>query len=106
MSKNYSNEHPKYKKKDSDNNLSKSKNKKLLAYKSNGSVGDSFMKFYNNFRSLGALPESAFNAAQREIDNQEKIKYLQKAFTLNNPPKLSKVYSKSEQGKKKKKKSD
>ena len=32
----------------------------------------------------------------------KKIKYLQKAFTLNNPPKLSKVYSKSEQGKKKK----
>ena len=76
MSKNYSNEHPKYKKKDSDNDLSKSKKKKLLAYKSNGSVGDSFMKEYNKFRSLGALPESAFNAAQREIDNQEKIKLI------------------------------
>ena len=36
------------------------------------------------------------------VTTNEKIKYLQKAFTLNNPPKLSKVYSKSEQGKKKK----
>ena len=35
------------------------------------------------------------------VTTNEKIKYLQKAFTLNNPPKLSKVYSKSEQGKKK-----
>ena len=34
------------------------------------------MKEYNKFRSLGALPESAFNAAQREIDNQEKIKLM------------------------------
>ena len=36
------------------------------------------------------------------VTTNKKIKYLQKAFTLNNPPKLSKVYSKSEQGKKKK----
>ena len=36
------------------------------------------------------------------VTTNEKIKYLKKAFTLNNPPKLSKVYSKSEQGKKKK----
>jgi len=36
------------------------------------------------------------------VTTNEKIKYLQKAFTLDNPPKLSKVYSKSEQGKKKK----
>ena len=82
MTKNYANEHPKYKKKNQTKNLvgekglSKSKKKKLLAYKSNGSVGDSFMKEYNKFRSLGALPESAFNAAQREIDNQEKIKLI------------------------------
>ena len=39
------------------------------------------------------------------VTTNEKIKYLQKAFTLDNPPKLSKVYSKSEQGKKKKKES-
>ena len=75
MTKNYSNEHPKYKKKSIAKNLlgeeglSKSKNKKLLAYKSNGKAGDQFMKFYNNYRSLGALPESAFNAAQKSLDD-------------------------------------
>ena len=58
----YSNEHPKTKK------LSKDKEKKLLAYKGNGKVGDTFMKFYNYFRSIGALPESAFNAAQKKLD--------------------------------------
>tara|TARA_R110002072_G_scaffold274413_1_gene435215 strand:+ start:229 stop:468 length:240 start_codon:yes stop_codon:yes gene_type:complete len=68
MLKNYSNEHPKYKKKDSDNDLSKSKKKKLLAYKGNGKVGDTFMKFYNYYRGIGALPESAFNAAQSKLD--------------------------------------
>ena len=26
------------------------------------------MKFYNHFRKLGALPESAFNAAQKKLD--------------------------------------
>ena len=75
MSKNYANEHPKYQKKNQTKNLvgekelSKSKNKKLLAYKSNGKAGDQFMKFYNNYRSLGALPESAFNAAQKSLDD-------------------------------------
>ena len=59
MSKNYSNEHPKYKKKDSDNDLSKSKKKKLLAYKSNGSVGDSFMKEYK-LRGLKTMPFDEF----------------------------------------------
>ena len=74
MSKNYSNEHPKYKKKSIAKNLlgeeglSKSKNKKLLAYKGNGKVGDTFMKFYNYYRGIGALPESAFNAAQSKLD--------------------------------------
>lgn len=74
MSKNYSNEHPKYKKKNQTKNLvgekglSKSKNKKLLAYRGNGKVGDTFIKFYNYYRSIGALPESAFNAAQSKLD--------------------------------------
>ena len=58
----YANEHPKTKK------LSKDKQEKLLAYKGNGKVGDTFMKFYNYFRSIGALPESAFNAAQDKLD--------------------------------------
>ena len=74
MTKNYANEHPKYKKKNQTKNLvgekglSKSKNKKLLAYKGNGKVGDTFMKFYNYYRSIGALPESAFNAAQDKLN--------------------------------------
>ena len=74
MSKNYANEHPKYKKKNQTKNLvgekglSKSKNKKLLAYKGNGKVGDTFMKFYNYYKSIGALPESAFNAAQDKLN--------------------------------------
>ena len=74
MTKNYANEHPKYKKKNQTKNLvgekglSKSKNKKLLAYKGNGKVGDTFMKFYNYYKSIGALPESAFNAAQDKLN--------------------------------------
>ena len=36
------------------------------------------------------------------VTTNEKIKYLKKAFTLGDPPKLSNIYSKSEQGKKKK----
>ena len=74
MTKNYANEHPKYQKKNQTKNLvgekglSKSKNKKLLAYKGNGKVGDTFMKFYNYYKSIGALPESAFNAAQDKLN--------------------------------------
>ena len=81
MTKNYANEHPKYKKKNQTKNLvgekglSKSKNKKLLAYKGNGKVGDTFMKFYNYYRSIGALPESAFNAAQDKL-NQVPLKTI------------------------------
>ena len=59
----YSNEHPKGKK------LSKDKVKKLKQYASNGAVGDKFMQFYNHYRNMGALPESAFNAAQSAVDN-------------------------------------
>ena len=58
----YSNEHPKTKK------LSKDKEKKLKLYANNGKVGDTFMKFYNYYKDLGATPESAFNAAQSKLD--------------------------------------
>ena len=63
MSKNYTNEHPKYKKLPTDKRI------KLAKHKANGKVGDKFMGFYNHYRSLGALPESAFNAAQTAVDN-------------------------------------
>jgi len=58
----YSNEHPKTKK------LSKDKEKKLLAYKGNGKVGDEFMKRYNNYiNDLSFSPLAAFEAAERDL---------------------------------------
>ena len=61
MSKNYANEHPKYKK------LPESKAIKLAKYKGNGKIGDRFMRYYNEYISLGDSPIQAFEAAERAI---------------------------------------
>ena len=59
MSKNYANEHPKYKQ------LSKSKAIKLAKHKGNGKIGDRFMKHYNYYlNELGHSPSKAFEAAE------------------------------------------
>jgi len=59
MSKNYTNEHPKYKQ------LSKSKATKLAKHKGNGKIGDKFMKHYNYYlNELGHSPSDAFEAAE------------------------------------------
>ena len=66
----YSNEHPRGKKLSEDiikNGLSKSQEKKLLAYKGNGAVGKQFMEFYNYYRKLFATPEGAFEFSEQQL---------------------------------------
>jgi hypothetical protein len=62
MSKNYTNEHPKYKK------LSETKRIKLAHHKGNGKVGKEFMILYNHYKTLFASPTAAFKAAQESMD--------------------------------------
>jgi hypothetical protein len=71
MSKNYSNEHPKYKKKDSNNDLSKDKKKKLKQYANNGVVGKKFMENYDYYLDAGYNPKGAFNKAEIKLEIME-----------------------------------
>ena len=66
----YANEHPRNKKLSKDsvkNGLSKSQEKKLLAYKGNGAVGKQFMEMYNYYKRLFATPEGAFEFTEKQL---------------------------------------
>ena len=66
----YSNEHPRGKKLSEDiikNGLSKSQEKKLLAYKSNGAVGKRFMKMFNQYKELFTSLEGAFEFTEKQL---------------------------------------
>ena len=68
--KKYSNEHPRGKKSTKDsvkNSLSKSQEKKLLAYKGNGAVGEQFMELYNYYRKQFATPQGAFEFSEEQL---------------------------------------
>ena len=58
MLKNYTNEHPKYKK------LSETKRIKLAHHKGNGATSKDFMAIYNHFIRVGNTPAIAFNKAE------------------------------------------